>query len=322
MKTNIAVFLATLLTVSHLSVWFSPTVASQTSANVTVHFIDVGQGDSIFIDTSNMDVLIDGGSASASQTVIDYLHNLNITLIHLMIATHAHEDHIGGLIDILNSSITIDEVLVNNQTHTSATYTNFITLAQTHNLTVAQRGQTFTLTETANLTVINPVQPLEFSDLNDNSIVVKLQAGDISFLFTGDAEAPAEQSMLVSSVVSIKCDVLKVGHHGSNTATSQSFLDLVDPSYAIISAGLDNKYGHPHNETIQKLLAKGVTIYGTHVSGTIIASTDGTTITFQDNPQPIPEFPSNLTSFTIIFVTATLLAIIVYRKKLQNPRIF
>lgn len=322
MKTNIAVFLATLLTVSHLSVSFVPTVGSQNSTNVTVHFIDVGQGDSIFIDTSNMDVLIDGGSASASQTVIDYLHNLNITLIHLMIATHAHEDHIGGLIDILNSSITIDEVLVNNQTHTSATYTNFITLAQTHNLTVAQRGQTFTLTETANLTVINPVQPLEFSDLNDNSIVVKLQAGDNSFLFTGDAEAPAEQSMLVSSVVSIKCDVLKVGHHGSNTATSQTFLDLVDPSYAIISAGLDNKYGHPHNETIQKLLAKGVTIYGTHVSGTIIASTDGTTITFQDNPQPIPEFPSNLTSFTIIFVTATLLAIIVYRKKLQNPRIF
>jgi len=316
MKANIAVFLAALLTVSHLSIWFAPAVASQNSANVTVHFIDVGQGDSIFIDTSNMDVLIDGGSASASQTVIDYLNNLNITLIHLMIATHAHEDHIGGLVDILNSSITIDEVLVNNQTHTSATYTNFITLAQTHNLTVAQRGQAFTLTETVNLTVINPVQPLEFSDLNDNSIVVKLQAGDTSFLFTGDAEAPAEQSMLVSSVVSIKCDVLKVGHHGSNTATSQAFLDLVDPSYAIISAGLDNKYGHPHNETMQKLLAKGVTIYGTYVSGTIIASTDGTTITFQDNPQPIPEFSSNLASFTMIFVTTTLLAIIVYRKKL------
>jgi len=322
MKTKTAVFLAALLTISYLNVSFVPTVASPTSSNVTVHFIDVGQGDSIFIDTSNMDVLIDGGSASASQTVLDYLGNLNITLIHLMIATHAHEDHIGGLIDILNSSITIDEVLVNNQTHTSATYTNFITLAQTHNLTVAQRGQTFILTETANLTVINPVQPLEFSDLNDNSIVVKLQAGDTSFLFTGDAEAPAEQSMLVSSVVSIKCDVLKVGHHGSNTATSQTFLDLADPSYAIISAGLDNMYGHPHNETIQKLLAKGVTIYGTHVSGTIIASTDGTTITFQDNPQPIPEFPSNLASFTIIFVTATLLAIIVYRKKLQNTRIF
>jgi competence protein ComEC len=322
MKTKTAVFLAALLTISFLSVSFVPTVSSQTSSNVTVHFIDVGQGDSIFLDTQNRDVLIDGGSASASQTILDCLDNLNITLIHLVIATHAHEDHIGGLIDILNSSITIDEVLVNNQTHTSATYTNFITLAQTHNLTVAQRGQTFTLTETVNLTVLNPVQPLEFSDLNDNSIVIKLQAGNNSFLFTGDAEEPAEQSMLLSSVVSLKCDVLKVGHHGSNTATSQAFFDIVDPSYAIISAGLDNKYGHPHNETIQKLLAKGVAIYGTHVSGTIIASTDGTTVTFQDNPQPIPEFPSNLASLTIVFGTATLLAVIVYRKKLQNTCIF
>ncbi|MGD9131675.1 MAG: ComEC/Rec2 family competence protein [Candidatus Bathyarchaeota archaeon] len=316
MKAETAVFWVALLTISCLSVSFVPTVASQTSSNVTVHFIDVGQGDSIFIDTQNRDVLIDGGSASASQTVLDYLDNLNISLIHLVIATHAHEDHIGGLIDVLNSAITIDEVIVNNQTHTSATYTNFITLAQTHNLTVAQRGQTFTLTETVNLTVLNPVQPLEFSDLNDNSIVVKLQAGDTSFLFTGDAEEPAEQSMLLSSVVSPKCDVLKVGHHGSNTATSQAFLDIVDPTYAIICAGLNNKYGHPHNETIQALLTKGVTIYGTHVSGTIIASTDGTAITFQDNPQPIPEFPSNLVSLTMVFGTATLLAIIVYRKKL------
>jgi competence protein ComEC len=320
MKRNAAVLMAVLLAVSHVGVWFVPTVASQNSANVTVHFIDVGQGDSIFIDTQNRDVLIDGGSASASQTVLDYLHNLNITLIHLMIATHAHEDHIGGLVDILNSPITIEEVLVNNQTHTSATYTNFITLAQTRNLTVAQRGQTFTLTETANLTVYNPVQPLEFSDLNDNSIVTKLQAGNTSFLFTGDAETPAEQS-IIDACLNLQSDVLKVGHHGSNTATSQAFLDLVDPSYAIISAGLDNKYGHPHNETIQKLLTKGVTIYGTHISGTIIASADGTTITFQDNPQPIPEFTSNLAS-TIIFVTTTLLAIIVCRKKLQNTRIF
>lgn len=315
MKTKTAAFLAALLTVSFFSVSFVPKVTPQTSSNITVHFIDVGQGDSIFIDTQNVDVLIDGGSASASQTVLDYLDSLNVTLIHLVIATHAHEDHIGGLVDILDSSLTINEVLVNNQSHTSATYTNFITLAESHNLTVAQRGQTFNLTETANLTVYNPVQPLEFSDLNDNSITVKLQAGDTSFLFTGDAEAPAEQS-IIDAGLSLRSDVLKVGHHGSNTATSQAFLDLVDPSYAIISAGLDNSYGHPHNETIQKLLTKGVTIYGTHVSGTFVASTDGTTITFQDSPQPIiPEFPSALTTLTIL-VTATLMAAIAYQKKL------
>jgi len=267
----------------------------------------------------NRDVLIDGGSATASQTIIDYLDYLNITHIHLVIATHMHEDHIGGLVNILNSTITVDEVLVNNQSHTSVTYTNFITSAQNHNLTVAQRGQTFILTETANLTIVNPVQPLEFGDQNDNSVVTKLQVANTSFLFMGDAEEPAEQSMLVSSVVSIKCDVLKVGHHGSYTATSQTFLDIASPTYAIISAGENNSYGHPHNETIQKLLAKNVTIYGTYLSGTIIASTDGTTVTFQDNPQPIPEFASNLT--LTIFVIMTLLAVMVYRKKLQKLHI-
>lgn len=311
---------ATFLLAVLIAVCFIPPASSQTGANVTVHFIDVGQGDSIFIDTQNRNVLIDGGSATASQTVIDYLDYLNITHIHLVIATHMHEDHIGGLVPILNSTITIDEILVNNQTHTSNTYNKFITLAQTHNLTVAQRGQTFILTETANLTIVNPVQPLEFGDQNDNSVVTKLQVANTSFLFMGDAEEPAEQSMLVSSVVSIKCDVLKVGHHGSYTATSQTFLDIASPTYAIISAGLNNKYGHPHNETIQKLLTKGVTIYETITLGTIIASTDGTTITFHNNPQPIPEYPLN--HITPIFIATTLLAIMVYRKKLQKPHTF
>ena len=122
--------------------------------------------------------------------------------------------------------------------------------------------------------------------------------------------------MLVSSVVSLKCDVLKVGHHGSYTATSQTFFDIANPTYAIISAGLNNSYGHPNNTTIQKLLAKNVTVYTTIASGTIIAQTDGTTITFPDNPQPIPEIP--LTLIVPIFTATTLLAAIVYRKKLTK----
>ena len=132
----IAAFLAVLL-VALIGMYFIPVTLSSTDANITVHFIDVGQGDYIFIDTQNIDVLIDVGSSSASSTVLDYLDDLNITHIHLVIATHAHSDHIGGLVGVLNSNITVDEVLVNDQTHTSATYTNFITLAQTHNLTAA-----------------------------------------------------------------------------------------------------------------------------------------------------------------------------------------
>jgi competence protein ComEC len=284
---------------------------------VTVHFIDVGQGDSIFIDTQNKDVLIDAGPASASQTVLNYLSSLGITHIHLVIATHAHEDHIGGLVNVLKSTaLTIDQVLYNNQTYTSATFNNFLTQAQNHNLTAAVRGQVYQLTSTVNLTVVNPVQPLEFSDLNDNSVVTKLHAGTTTFMFTGDAEEPAEQSILVSSVVSLKSDVLKVGHHGSRTATSQTFLDTVDPTYAVIMAGLDNTYGHPHNETLLKLAEKGVTTFCTINSGTIIAQTDGTTITFPDNPTPIPE-TLNL-HVAVCFIALTLVTVAVFRKKLAT----
>ena len=175
---------------------FIPAASSQNGANITINLIDVGQGDSIFIDTQNRDVLIDGGSASASQTVLDYLDNLNITHIHLIIGTHAHEDHIGGLVAVLKSSITVDELLVNNQTYSSVTYTNFMNLTKNHNITVAQRGQAFILTETTNQSVYNPVQPLEFSDANGNSVVAKFQVEYTSFFFTGDAEEDAEQSMI------------------------------------------------------------------------------------------------------------------------------
>jgi len=296
---------------------FVPTAQAQTGTLVTVHFIDVGQGDSIFIDTANKDVLIDAGSASASQTVLDYLADLNITHLHYVVATHAHEDHIGGLVDVLDSTVTIDTVIVNNQTHSSSTYSNFITNAQGYNVTVAERGNIITLTETATLTILNPVQPIEFSDLNDNSIVTKLQVGNTTFMFTGDAEEPAEQSMLVSSVCSLKSDLLKVGHHGSYTATSQTFLDIVDPTYAVISAGLDNRYGHPHNETLVKLDAAGVTTFCTINSSTIVVQTDGTTITFLDDPTPIiiPELPVNL--LLPVFIAATLIGTMLYRKKLR-----
>jgi len=320
MRRKTTVFLAVLVVSLSVGIWLVQSscikngyvvAASENSTIVTVHFIDVDQGDCIFIDTSNRDVLIDGGSVGAASTVLDYLDSLNIVRIHLMVATHVHADHIGGLVDVLDSATNVDEILINNQTYSSNTYTNFMNSAQSHTITVAERGQTFTLTETADFTVFNPVQPLEFTDKNDNSVVVKLQVGDTSFLFTGDAGADSEESMLDAGL-GLQSDVLKVGHHASRYSTTQSFLDSVSPSYAIISAGENNQYGHPHEETIEKLLAKGVTVYGTFLSGTIVASTDGTSIVFLDNPQPIPEFQSSI--ILLAFMITTLVTVIAYRR--------
>lgn len=272
------------------------------SSSVVVHYIDVGQGDYILVDTTNRDVLIDGGPHQAASTVLSYRDDLGITRIHLMIATHVHADHIGGLIGVLDSTVEVDEILINNQTYDSSTYTEFMSSAQSHTVTVAERGQTFILTETVNLTVLNPVQPLEFASANDNSIVVKLQVDNTSFLFTGDAEADAEQSM-INVGIDVQCDILKVGHHGSRYATTQLFLDNCAASYAVISVGEDNPYDHPHAETVERLLANDVTVYGTFHSGTIIASTDGDSVILEGNPEPIPEFPSNLIISTLMVLT-------------------
>jgi hypothetical protein len=181
----------------------------------------------------------------------------------------------------------VDEVLYNGYNYTSETFQDFMDLAQYHNLTIADRGQFFSLTSTVNFTILNPHQPLVSTNLNENSIVLQLQVSNVSFLFTGDATMDSEQSMLGAGL-GLQSDVLKVGYHGSNTASSQSFLDAVNPSYAVISCGLNNFFGHPHIETIQKLLNKGITIYGTYVSGNIAFSTNGNTMSVLNSPQAIP----------------------------------
>lgn len=256
-------------------------------------------------------MLIDGGLPDQGQTVVNYLSNVGITHIYLVIATHVHEDHVGGLVAVL-SSLTVDQILISGQTSASTTYVNFMTLAQSHVMTVAQRGQTYVLAEAVNLTVFNPAQPLQFADPNDNSIVVKLQVGSTSFLFEGDAEAAAEHSML-SAGLNLQSNILKVGHHGSNTSTTQPFLDTVAPEHAIISAGKNNSYGHPSPQTIQELLIKGIIVYGTFQSGTIVTSTDGASITFRDNPEPIPEIHTSIA--LPLFMIAALLIAKVYAKK-------
>lgn len=252
---------------------------SSLSENVTVYFWDVGQGDSILISTDQKNVLIDGGPESAGSALLGYLWSVNVTHLDFLVATHPHADHIGGLPAVLTSNITVDVVLYNGQNYSSQICQQFMSLAQEHNLTVACRNQFYPLTATVNFTILNPTQPFELpsNDLNTNSVVLKLQVKSVSLLFTGDATAEAEQKMLDAGL-NLQSNVLKVGHHGSRTSTSQPFLDAVNPSYAVISVGVGNVYGHPHNETLQRLDSKGIVTYRTDVLGTIVFIIDGTTV--------------------------------------------
>jgi competence protein ComEC len=243
-----------------------------TSANLTVHFIDVGQGDSILIDMGDTEVLIDAGVRST--TVADYIAPYVQGPLDVMIATHQHADHIGGLIEVL-ARYKVADIWTNGETATTVVYKDFTNAAKNEGaaLHIAERGQTITA-GSLTFKVLNPGRPL-MNDANNDSIVLWLKYGDIDCLFEGDAEQEAEASMLAASVVP-DCDILKVGHHGSRTASSAAYLNVAKPEVAIYMAVVGNTYGHPHIETINALHDIGATIYGTDVHGTITVTTDGT----------------------------------------------
>ena len=266
--------------------------------NVTIYFLDVGQGDSILVKTPSKNILIDGGPTDAGTTVLNDLNAYNVTKIDLMVATHPHEDHIGGEIAVLQSTIPIQDIIYNGYNYTSTqTFNTWKTLALTHNLTQASRNQIYPMSPTINFTVLSPTNPLQFSDINAESIVMKLQVGNTSILFTGDAQIDTEQN-LISSGYNLQSQVLKVGHHGSSTSTSQPFLTAVTPTYAVISAGINNIYGLPTQQTLNNLASNNIITYGTYSYGTIVFSLNS-----EAQTPIIPEFPALL---TLMLVTGLL----------------
>ena len=286
--------------------------------NVTIYFLDVGQGDSILIKTSSKNILIDGGPTDSGSTVVADLNAYHVTKIDLMVATHPHTDHIGGLISVLKSGIQVQDIVYNGYNYTSIqTFNTWKSLALTHNLTQGSRNQVYAMSPTVNLTVISPMSPTQFggttNDLNDNSLVMKLQVGNTSVLLTGDAQFDTEQSML-STGYNLHCQVLKVGHHGSSTSTSQAFLSAVSPDYAVISAGINNSYGHPTQQTIDILSNNNVITYGTYSYGTITLSLNSAisnptpTSTSSNNYSPTPSSPTPIviTSPPLSPVTTTI----------------
>ena len=246
------------------------------SGNVTVHFIDVGQGDSIFIDTPDLDMLIDGGTKGAGTTVVEYLQALQVTRIDFVVATHPDSDHIGGLITVLTEyNVTCAPTVLDSRfTKDTNTYRDYIAFAQQRTIEYASRGQVFVLDTYVNVTVLNPTTPIEFHDANENSIVLKMQVLNVTFLFTGDSEAESETSIL-NAGLNVTSIILKVGHHGSRTSTSPAYLEAVNPEVALISVGEGNRYDHPHQETLGKLVGKGVIVYRTDHDGNVIVTTDG-----------------------------------------------
>lgn len=245
-----------------------------------VHYIEVGQGDSELIQVDGKNILIDAGTSD--KKALNYLKSIGIKTLDYVIATHPHEDHIGSMDDVINT-FNIGTFYAPKVTHTTKNFENMVNALKNKNLkmTVSKVGDTLTIGN-ATLTFLAPNSE-KYEDLNNYSIVCKLKYGNNSFLFDGDAEALSEGEILAKQF-DVKADVLKVGHHGSTSSTSQDFLNKVNPKYAIISDEKNNDYGHPHKQILDKLNAKGIKIFRTDLNGTIIATSNGTDITFNVKP--------------------------------------
>ena len=263
---------------------------TKTTANTTgkmkVHYIDVGQGDAILVQVNNKNMLIDCGPRSGKNQLFDYLNNLKIQKLDYVIATHPHEDHIGNMGDVIRK-YDIGAFYAPKVEHSTKTFENMIEALQSKNLkiNVIKAGtDSIDLGEGTKVSVFSPIKD-EYKkgssqDLNNYSPIMKVEFGSNSFMFTGDAENEVEHEV-VEKNYNLKSDVLKFGHHGSSTSTSIEFFKAVNPSIGVISLGTDNKYGHPHKETLKTIKDNNLTVYRTDKDGSIVLVSDGKTITKQ-----------------------------------------
>lgn len=251
-----------------------------TAANpdkMEVHFIDVGQGDATLITCGGHAMLIDTGDDTKGTAIQNYLQKRSIKKLDYLILTHPDSDHIGGA-PVIITKFDIDKVFVSNFEKDTKTYQKLIQALDDKRLkyTTPGVGTQYAL-GTAIITILGPND--EYDNPNDASVACMIQNGNNKFLFTGDAGEDAENDILDGGL-GILADVYKVGHHGSRYSTSQTFFNAVKPSYAVISCGEDNSYGHPHAATLNTLRTNGVKVYRTDEAGTIVATSDGKKITF------------------------------------------
>ncbi len=243
------------------------------STDLIVEFIDVGQADCIFISSNNHHMLIDGGNNNDGKKVAKYLEEKGVKELDLVVSTHPHEDHIGGLDNVLKI-IPTKKVLMPDLVTTTKTFEEVIDVIEEKeiSLVIPEIGDKYYLGDSV-IEIIYIDNNEE--DFNESSIVLKLTYKDVSFLFTGDSTTESEKHYLDKD---IDVDVLKVAHHGSKYSTSNEFLDKVTPEFAIISLATENDYYYPHIATINRLKEHGAKIYQTNELGTIIVESDGTNI--------------------------------------------
>lgn len=254
-----------------------PPTDSEIPSTFTIHFLDVGQADAALVECDGHYMLIDGGNSEDSSLIYSYLKKQNISHLDYIVATHGHEDHVGGLSGALNYA-TVGTAFCSVDNYDSDAFRDFVKYLEKQNkaITVSKAGDTFNLGSAAVQIVVangNATNP------NDTSIILRIVYGDTAFLFTGDAKREAEQAAL-NSGYELESTVLKVGHHGGKDSTEYVFLRQVAPQYAVISVGEDNTYGHPTEDLLSRLRDADVKTYRTDLQGTIICVSDGTEVSF------------------------------------------
>lgn len=247
---------------------------SLSGENMTIHFIDVGQGDSILIDYKSFEILIDAGPSSAGSTVVNYIKPYIDGNLDIVVATHGDADHIGGMATVLKA-YRADKIIDNGRIGSTKTYNNYIAAVQDQNtdyISIDHTQSLFVVID-ANISYQTIATVGTYDDSNNNSLVSMISYGDVQALFMGDAEQPVEEASLSKFS---PVEILKAGHHGSSTSSSTDFLNTVTPETVIVSAATGNSYMHPHLAAMQRFARVGAKVYGTFKSGSITVTTDGT----------------------------------------------
>lgn len=278
MKKRVRLLLPLLVLLAVLVVespWETKEVPKRAEDALEVHFIDVGQADcSLVLLPDDKTMLIDAGNNDDGELVVDYLKDCGVESIDYLIGTHPHEDHIGGLDDVIEN-FSVGEIYMPKVQTNTKTFRDVLTAVKKKGLSVRSAKAGITLTETPELSIMMLAPNSDtYEEMNDYSAVVRIEYQDTAFLFMGDAEKRSENEIKGE----VRADVLKIGHHGSSSSTSEKFLRRVDPEYVFIPCGKDNDYGHPHREIKSLLKQHNVTTYRADTDGTVVFASDGKTV--------------------------------------------